>query len=230
VVVTGWPRPLDPPGVAFGQPQLRMMGFLFAGQCVTLKDGHYLATLYGRFKGVTRYSLVVADSADGRAWRVVSTVADETCTLPGKEGPCEAALGWLKDGRLTCVFRMEAGLPYGRSFSRDQGRTWTKPETLPFGSVQPSLAVMPDGLIALSGGRPGVSVWIDAVGDAKQWQAVELLPPTAKTSAYTEILTMDEHNLLCVYDEIPHGWTPIPTDSRAMNSVWVVRLTIARSH
>jgi hypothetical protein len=228
LTVAGWPRPLDPPGVAYQQPQLKMMGFLFNGQCVTSKDGRYLATLYGRFKGVTRYSLVIAESRDGEAWRVVSTVADETCKLPGKEGPCESAMSRLKDGRIMCVFRMESGQPYGRSFSNDEGRTWTEPETLPFGSVQPGLAVMPDGLVALSGGRPGISVWINQAGDAKQWQAVELLPPAAKTSAYTEILAMDEHDVLCVYDQIPHGWAPIPQESPDVNSVWVVRLTVRR--
>jgi hypothetical protein len=228
LTVTGWPRPLDPPGLAWGHPELHVMGFVFNGQCVTLNNGRYLATLYGRYKGLMRYALVAAESPDGKAWRIVSTVADETCTLPGQDGPCESAICRLKDGRLMCVFRLESGRPYGRSFSSDDGRTWTQPDALPFRSVQPSLAVLPDALVALSGGRPGVSVWLNLAGDGKNWHAVELLPATEKTSAYSEVVATDAHHLLCIYDRIPHGWDPIPADSSDVNSVWVVRLTIAR--
>jgi hypothetical protein len=228
IMVTGWPRELDRLGAVYGHPELHIAGFVFNGQSVTLKDGRHLATLYGHFKGTKRYALVVAVSRDARGWSYVSTVADETCKLPGKEGPCEAALCRLKDGRLMCVFRMDGVMPYGRSFSCDEGQTWSEPDVLPAKSVQPSLAVMPDGAVALSGGRPGVSVWFNVEGDGKRWQPVEILPADAKTSAYTEIVPLDDRSLLCIYDRIPNNWNAIPAGSRDVNSVWVVRLTVER--
>ena len=53
-------------------------GFVFIGQTVELKNGAgYLATLYGYFKDTKRYSLVVAESADGLKWKIRSTIADD---------------------------------------------------------------------------------------------------------------------------------------------------------
>ena len=60
-------------------------------------------------------------------------------------------------------------------------------------------------------------------------QPVEILPDAAKTSAYTELVPLDDRNLLCIYDTIPHGWEPIPDSSQERNRIWVVRLTMDRA-
>lgn len=226
LTVIGWPRPPARFAEILKRPDLDVAGFLFNGQSVLLKDGGFLATLYGYFEGDKRYSLVTAASRDGRSWEYLSSIAGADCKLPGGEGPCEAALARLKDGRLMCVFRLESNVPYGRCYSSDDGATWTEPQAIDARSVQPSLAVMPDGLVALSGGRPGVSVWFNPDGAGGQWQELEILPGDAKTSAYTEIVPLDDRNLLCIYDRVPHGWSAIPADSPERNSVWVVRLTL----
>jgi hypothetical protein len=51
---------------------------------------------------------------------------------------------------------------------------------------------------------------------------------TLRTSAYTEVITLDDTHLLYIYDRIPNGWYPVPKDSPETNSVWVVRMTIAK--
>jgi hypothetical protein len=237
VRVTGWPRP-----DRSLEPKLGLAGFVFNGQTVTLKDGGYLATLYGYFKDTKRYSLVAAESPDGVAWKVRSTVADENCKLKGAEGPCEAALCRLKDGRLMGVYRMNSGDPYGQSWSSDEGKTWTEPAAMSGAfSVQPSLAVLKDGLVVLSGGRPNLYAWFDPDGDGKDWQRLpihehhnarrpqEPIDKPGHTSAYTEVVALDDTHLLYIYDRIPHGWGSIPKDSPDTNSVWVVRLTVERT-
>ena len=110
VLVAGWPRP----DRSFA-PQLGLAGFVFNGQTVTLKDGSFLGTLYGYFKDTKRYSLVAAESKEGVHWKIRSIIADERCALPGGEGPCEAAMCRLKDGRLMCVFRLDSGAGMARS-------------------------------------------------------------------------------------------------------------------
>lgn len=235
---TNWPKP----DKNF-EPKLGLAGFVTNGQIVPRAGNGWLMTLYGWFKDDKRYSLVVAESDEGKNWKVRSVIAGPECKLPGGEGPCEAALARLKDGRLLCVYRLASNVPYGHSFSSDDGKTWTEPASLPKDvfSVQPSLVVLKDGAIALSGGRPGIFLYLNAAGDAKTWEKVDLMAhhnatvPTKETivavgntSAYTEVVALDDKNLLVIYDRIPHSWNAIPNDSKETNSVWVVRVTLEK--
>jgi hypothetical protein len=237
VAVTGWPRP-----DRSLQPKLGLSGFVFNGQAVPLQGGGWLATLYGYFQDAKRYSLVAAESTDGVAWKVRSTVADEECQLPGGEGPSEAALCRLKGGRLLCVFRLAAGARYGQCWSDDEGKTWTEPAGMAdAGSVQPSLAVLPDGAVALSGGRDGLFLWLDLAGDGRGWQRIDVrdvhnaarprepIDKADHTSSYTGVVALDEMHLLYIYDRIPSGWGEIPKDSAEANGVWVIRVALERS-
>lgn len=234
LVVTGWPRP----DRSFN-PKLGLAGFGFNGQTLQLKEGVYLATLYGYFKDAKRYSLVLAESQDGVQWKIRSVIADEHCKVSGGEGPCESALCRLKDGRLMCIYRVASGQPYGQSWSKNDGRTWTEPAAMnKVFSVQPSLAVIKDGTVVLSGGRPGLFAWLNSAGDGKDWHSVDVLAHhnacvpkerivhPERTTSYTEVAVIDDRHVLLMYDRVPHGWRAIPAGSEETNSVWVVRLTI----
>ncbi len=250
VNVTGWPRPPKSMG-----PELATAGFVFNGQVVNSRDGGYLATLYGNFEGDARYSLVMAESADGFQWRIRTIIAGHDCPLKGEDGPCESALCRLPNGRLMCVFRLASFVPYGQAFSDDDGRTWTAPVAMPASSVEPSLQVMPTGVVALSGGRSGISVWLNADGSGTDWQAIDMVahhnaclpqdtinPDSTQawiscddmvrkgiggfSSCYTELMRLDDRHLLLIYDRLGLGWHAIPDNSAETNSVWVVRITI----
>jgi hypothetical protein len=235
VTVTGLPRP----DRSFA-PELGIAGFVFNGQTLRLADGRYLATVYGFFGDAPRMSLVALASDDGFAWTFYSLIAGADCALDGAEGPCESALIRQRDGRLLCVFRLASFVPYGFTWSRDEGRTWTAPVTLGPHSVEPSLAMLGNGALALSGGRPGIQLWLNADGAGASWDGIDLAahhnachpsePITgaawADTSSYTETVAFDATTLLVSYDRIPHGWHRIPDDSTETNSVWVVRVTV----
>ncbi|MHB0956693.1 MAG: sialidase family protein [Pirellulaceae bacterium] len=223
-------------------PQQGLAGFVLSGNSIRRHDNTFLTTLYGHFQDATRYALVVAASSDGVIWNYLTTVADEKCPLTGKEGPCESAITRLKDGRLLCVFRLDSGCKYGQSLSADDGRTWSEPTAMerPF-SVEPSLVTLTDGTVVLSGGRPGLFLWVNKNGDAQDWEQIDLLehhntgrvedvihtapeqPPG--TSSYTEVVVLDDRNVLVIYDRLANGWNAIPSDSQDTNSVWVVRAT-----
>jgi hypothetical protein len=219
-------------------PMLGHAGFYFNGSTVVLKSGAYLTTLYGKFEGDPRFSLVTATSWNGTAWKFRSIVADSACSLPGTDGPGEAATVRLADGRLLCVFRLGGGSPLGQAFSGDEGATWTRSVMRGPHSVMPGIVRMTDGTLALSSGRPGIFVWLDPKGEGSVWHSVDLVAnhnaarpdeKVEKTSGYTEIVVLDDSHLLVIYDRIPFGWNVIPEESTETNSCWVVRLTVKRT-
>lgn len=278
ITVTGWPRK---PVTSKEQGEHGQASFVFDGQTVTLKDGKYLVTLNGFLEqqgakngafavwglGV-KTSVVAAESEDGLHWKIRSVIADEHWKLAGAEGPNEASLCRLKDGRLLCVFRSYGwGLVYGQTWSSDEGKTWTEPVYSGYAwSVDPRLAVVKDGTVVLSGGRPGVLMWFSSGGTGKEWQLIDLVDhhntfhpedPLARYSSapggalyansgastgYTEVATLDDSHVLCVYDRSPlsseaqmrgemlaPGKTTGLADVRDTWSVWAVRATLAKT-
>lgn len=234
VTITGMPRPDQ----SF-EPRLGISGFVCNGQSTRLRDGSWLSTIYGCFAGETRNTLVAITSRDGLNWRFLSIIDDIHTPLPGEPGPCESAQCRLKDGRLMVVYRVGTALPYGQVFSSDEGKTWSKPRAmLNAFSVQPSLATLEDGTLALSGGRWGAYLWIDPSGRGERFSRVNLeehhnltnpeeafeLP--AQSSCYTEVVPVGPRSFLCIYDRIPLSWNAIPEGSPLTNSVWVVRIDL----
>ena len=234
VAVTGFPAP-DRAVL----PGLDVSGFVFNGQTLQLRDGTYLATLYGWLEDREGYTLVAAESEDGVCWRVRSVIADKSCNVPGREGPNESAMVRLQNGRIMCVFRVGSNSEFGQTWSNDEGSTWTPAIPMPgVFSVYPNLVVMRDGAVALSGGRPGIYLWLNAEGAGKSWQRLDLIAhhndchpaePILRTTAYTGLATVDGTYLLCMYDRTPNGWERIPEDMDDTNSVWVVRVTVERT-
>ena len=108
--------------------------------------------------------------------------------------------------------------------------------------MQPSIAMMKDGALVLTGGRPGIFAWINTSGDGDDWLQVDLLSNhneqysqesinvgggfslAAQTTSYTEVVPLDEQSVLVMYDRIPHGWSAVPRDSQDTNSIWIVKL------
>jgi len=251
VTVGGWPR-----AVGLISAELGTASFVFNGQVVHGEGGGYLTTLYGHFAGDRRYSLVLAESADGFQWRIRSVIAGTDCPLEGSEGPCESALCRLADRRLMCVFRLASFVPYGQAFSEDDGRTWGPAVNIPPMSVEPSLAVLGGGRLALSGGRPGLYVWLNRDGRGREWRAIDIVaahnaarppadhidpdstacglsveemrkrPLTGFSSCYTELAALDENTLLLIYDRVGLGWHAIPDDCDESKSVWAMRLRV----
>jgi hypothetical protein len=241
VRVAGWPR-----AVGTLKRELGLGGFVFNGQTLRLKSGAYFGVLYGLFEGDKFYSLLGAESEDGSGWKIRSLIADVSCGFKGS-GPSEAAVCRLNDGRLMYVFRNDGTLPYGQTWSSDEGMTWEKPiEMKNVRSVQPSLVVLEGGEVVLTGGRPGVFMWINADGSGKTWQTIDLGAhhnanwpkelvnevgsggPGRRTTSYTEVVSLGGGELIVIYDRVGNGWKPIPEESKETNSVWVVKVRVVR--
>eukprot|EP00039_Didymoeca_costata_P031149 m.33424 g.33424 ORF g.33424 m.33424 type:complete len:443 (+) comp8536_c0_seq2:143-1471(+) len=85
-------------------------------------------------------------------------------------GPCESAVievfvKGMSDSVLLAVFRVDSFEDYYMSISKDDGSTWDTPTQLPnnMGSVRPKMEIFyveEQPVIILSGGRPGLMLWI----------------------------------------------------------------------
>lgn len=250
LVITGLPRAdrrkTEHPDLA---------GFVFNGDSISASDHGYLATLYGTFAGDKQSALLLAHSNTGLRWHIRSIIADKNSELPGESGPSESSLCRLKDGRLMCVFRSKSYVKYTQSFSSDDGKTWSalRQMDMPF-SVQPSLVALPGGAVTLSGGRPGLYLWINATGDGLTWEPVDLRENhnrttpadyiheseniTAETplhhfrhetTSYTQTVMLDDTHVMVAYDRGPHGGEKIEPFSPESNSVWVVHVELQPS-
>jgi hypothetical protein len=142
---------------------------------IALDEWRVLAVAYGthRESAAGKQCVVALESSDrGRTWKEIAVAARDDAT---PEGPDEASLVRLKDGRLYLVCR--AGGPLVHCWSSDDGRRWTKPEPMrlideptQLGTVWPVVNVMPDGSLIMVYGRPGKDVAFDPTGTGTQWQ------------------------------------------------------------
>jgi hypothetical protein len=73
---------------------LGTVGFVFNGQVVRARNGEYLTTLYGTFEGDSRYSLVLAESADGFRWRLRAQIAGRTARWKGAKARASPRSDW----------------------------------------------------------------------------------------------------------------------------------------
>ena len=189
--------------------------FLMHRDVIRLTSGKLLATAYGNIEGQKKSHAFVIESADdGRTWRYLSTIADDP---EGKtaEGPCEATIFQLKDGRV-CAFYRDGDLGYlHQCFSSDEGRTWTAPEavTLFTGCASPNGRVLADGTIVVISGRPKVYLLIDLTGTGRHYQKVSLYRGSG--SSYATVLETAPNEILCIYDESNFGsWRSLTPFSR----------------
>eukprot|EP00039_Didymoeca_costata_P023488 m.7309 g.7309 ORF g.7309 m.7309 type:complete len:427 (+) comp3686_c0_seq1:77-1357(+) len=143
-----------------------------SGDIVQLSQSKFITTLYGHgsgeYRNWTQHSAVyfVTSEDFGRTWDLVSQINWTEAMGTHADGPAEPSTTKLSNGSLVCVFRGDSQENYWKTWSHDDGITWTSPVMLPDQwSVKPQLRsfTMFDGekeLLLLSGGRPGIRFWI----------------------------------------------------------------------
>lgn len=239
-----WPRDL----VDYNEDELTLHT---NGNILPLRDGRLFSTLYGRFVGEELYRCQAATSEDGgMTWRYLAEVGSHEDVPGATEGPDESNTARLKDGRLMCVYRVGSGTDqrYHKSYSADEGATWTKPQKMEdCWSVEPQLVQLDNGLLLLSGGRQGLFVWVCADGEGKRWARFNLAehhnalvagealrysddfcaakgvdPP--QSTSYTGMKAVGPDEALISYDRLANGWGSAPGPWGEHSAVFCVRL------
>ena len=223
------------------------------GNIIFLPDATLLTTLYGKLEADERMSTFAFVSGDGGfTWRYRGTVAGADVALEAQEGPNESATQLLDDGELLCVYRVGGGSDYHRSYSGDEGRTWSTPARMEgVRSVQPRLVRLGNGALVLTGGRPGLFLWVSADGSGEEWDALNLgahhnrfieagecrfseafcntvtdEDPDMST-AYTGLVACGSDGVTVTYDRLANGWSGAPGPNGDVDRVFSLTLRVA---
>lgn len=127
-------------------------------------------------------------------------------------GFSEPAFIELDNGRLLCVTRSsyESSItPMYKSFSDDEGKTWTTPKAFTPNGVDPYLLRLGNGTLVLASGRPGVQLRFCFDGDGEKWTIpVEMMVFPKKdgkivtfggSCGYTDLIPIDDNSFYIVY-------------------------------
>ena len=207
---------------------------LFSGDIVETRGGEWLTTMYGKMEGDKYFrSYIVRSDKAGKTWKYVSTIAGDeaAAVLEGEtktEGFTEPRMLRVKDNQLFAVMRRGSNNVIYKSWSNDEGLTWTKPTSIGFRGVEPCLWLMKNGVLVLSTGRPDpVMVHFSTDGGVTWTNPTELF--REKGTRYTGMVEVEPNKLLVVYDHVPFDWGVIPeNEPNAMNSIHGTFLRVTR--
>lgn len=184
-------------------------GPLFMRSIIERGDGSLVALMAGWFKSDTAlcpygrgrpYSRsYVCESTDrGATWRYLTTIGYDRI---GSEGYNEGSMRRLPSGQWLAVLRTgnerDANCqdnPIMWSVSHDEGRTWSPPERTGLEGAYPSLAVLSDGRVAISYGRPGAMLAFSSDG-GRTWTDPTCVDATPY-SGYTDVVELSPGVLL----------------------------------
>lgn len=211
-----------------------VQGLMFTGSILPSRNNSQIACVYSRTREASRYyQLAIARSEDhGQTWREESIIASvgkdaEPLQGMGKDGPCEAGLVRLKDGRLFVIYRTGSDGYLGVAWSSDEGESWTPPTLIPIKGVLPRVRLLSNGVLACSTGRPGpVTMMFSTDGTGRSWSH-ETPIFSEMSTRYTEFLELAPGKLFLVYDSVPYGWKEIPAgDQKSQNVIYGTYLDV----
>lgn len=227
------------------------------GNILDIGGGKLFVTLYGKFAGDRTANLYAFESADrGLTWQYVATLARGKDYPFAYDGPSESNSALLPDGRILCVYRMGPVRPhfFYKSYSADKGRTWSKPARVEGAwSVEPQLVCLENGALLLSGGRPGLYLWVCPEGDGNRWEKIDVAEHhnamiadvsrhyvhsvhdgrqpeylAGQSTAYTGMKAIGPDTALLSYDRLANGWGGAPGPWGEKDTVYSVRIKVVK--
>jgi hypothetical protein len=158
----------------------------------------------------------------------------------------------MDNGDLLCVYRVSDSWDFHKSYSQDEGRTWSQPQRMEgMWSVQPRLARLGNGAVVLTGGRPGLFAFLCADGKGEEWEKVnlamhhnQLIEPEeqrfsdafckaekkedpAISTSYTAVMLLGDDGLIVTYDRLGNGWSGAPGPHGDVDRVFSVVLKVS---
>ena len=198
------------------------MPVVWWGNIKDLNDGALIAGTYpsyhlGSDGKVMPYGVSFYRSNDnGLSWEVIGDIPYQPDFKRDPIAPYkvdgafgEPAFDILQDSTFICVMRTGGASPMYKSFSKDKGMTWTKPEPFTPNGVKPMLLSLKNGVLVLASGRPGVQIRFSLDGSGKTWtDPIEMMPfmeggkyDLYASCGYTSLLEADNNSFYIVYSD-----------------------------
>ena len=143
---------------------------------------------------------------NGRSWARHGLIAYDPSGELMMGEPC---LAQTTDGKLVCVIRCadHQQRPMLITYSSDRGKTWGEPRRLFDFGVMPQLLLLPNKVMVLSFGRPGVHLMFSPDGSAKRWtEPVSVIAGnrssiSGHSCGYTRVLPVGDDSFLLAYSD-----------------------------
>ena len=184
---------------------------------IQLKSGRILGAAWDGFaKGHQMLGFTIYSDDNGATWHKSSDVDIRAIDPTNKPGTQEPAVIELKDGRVMMLIRNDLGY-IGRSYSTDQGQTWSKPELIK--ELEAPLA--PASIIMLPQTGDLLLIWNHnksarrplnsaiSKDDGKTWENIRTIDdsdgPPWPGLAYTSITPVDDNVIITYWFHEPTG-------------------------
>ena len=197
-----WMEEGEPIHIPFVNATERMAAY---GQMVELADGRLMVSVYGVPRNILNFNLRalgVAFSLDrGRTWTSFRLIYEDR---KGDICPSETDLLRLPDGHILAMIRANAAHRLYRSYSDDEGETWSPIEPTELPGQCPCLHVLASGAIVcayrdMREGKAGVSYGVSE-DSGKTWKPCgHLYRGSNRDCAYPSMVTLPDGNIYCVF-------------------------------
>ena len=156
-------------------------------------------------------SCICLESKDfGRSWAVRSVPGPWDPALEktnrrkkGLDGFCEPSVTRLRNGNHLAIMRIGAWQRLYAAWSKDECRTWTKPQPISVFGILPTVLTLPDGTLALASGRPDntLSFSFDN-GESWPWtyRLLDQTNPLHPSTRNSTLIQVKPGRLLYLYD------------------------------
>ncbi len=202
-----------------------VMPIVWWGDINEQSDGNLIAGMYGGYYQnssgeILRSSVSFYQSKDGGyQWNLVGKIPYlpidgldyEDYVFDGEDGFTEPSFAILKEKEFVCVMRTSSRTPMYRSFSKDGGINWSRPEPFTPNGVLPSLLRLDNNVLVLTSGRPGIQLRLCIDGDGVTWtDPVEFIRYLNEdgtydiwkdTCGYANLLVKDSNSFYVVYSD-----------------------------
>lgn len=171
-------------------------------QVLPLPDGTLVGVMTMRANREPVSSMAAVRSSDAAVTWNFEGFAARDPGLEAEDGFCEPGLVRYGNGEIICVMRIGSRKPLYLVRSQDEGRTWSAPVELPFGSVMPRVEVLAEGILAVATGRPDNALHFSR-DRGRTWPTSLCLQRWSlgfRSTGYNAICEIEPARLLYIFD------------------------------